>query len=148
MFRTFISGVLVVAPAVMVAGQAPCRYDRASETTITGTIQAVVSYQAADGSVGVHFDLKTADGLISVHVAPAMYIGQQNFWFYADDRLEIVGTRVEKGGNAAVWAKAIQKGGELLVLRGADGVPKWTPAEDGIDGCGVNHLPLPRGTER
>lgn len=148
MFRNFISGVIMVATAAMVAAQTPCRYDRAAEKTISGTIKAVVSYPAPDGSVGVHFDLKTADGLISVHVGPAMYIGQQNFWFYADDQLEIVGTRVETDGNMAVWAKAVQKGNDMLVLRGADGLPKWKPSEDGIEGCGVNHLPLPRGTER
>lgn len=148
MFRNFISGVMAIASSMMLAGQTPGRYDRAAETTITGSIKAVVSYPSADGSVGVHFDLKTTDGIVSVHVGPAMYIGQRNFWFFADDNVEIVGTRVESDGNVAVWAKAIQKGSDLLVLRGAEGAPKWKPADDGIDGCGVNHLPLQRGTER
>ena len=51
-------------------------------------------------------------------------------------------------GNAAVWAAAIRKGRTLLALRNADGTPKWTPATEGTDGCGVNHLLLPVGTER
>ncbi|MBI3492106.1 MAG: hypothetical protein HY047_10040 [Acidobacteria bacterium] len=148
MIRKFISGVLAVATSAMLAGQTPSRYDRAAEQRITGTIKAVASYPAADGGVGVHLDLTTADGFVSVHLGPAMYIGQNNFWFFADDNVEIIGTRVETNGNVAVWAKAIRKGSDILVLRLADGTPKWTPADEGIDGCGVNHLPLQRGTER
>jgi hypothetical protein len=148
MRHTFISGVLVVATSVLGGAQTPTRYDRAAEKVFSGTIKAVVSFAAPDGNVGVHFDLKTADGIVSVHVAPAMFIGQQNFWFYADDRLEIVGTRITEDENAAVWAKAIHKGADLLVLRSDDGTPKWDPKLDGTDGCGVNHPPLQRATER
>ena len=39
------------------------------------------------------------------------------------------------------------KDGKTLTLRSAQGKPAWTPAADGVDGCGVAHLPLPRGTE-
>ena len=147
MMRIFIS-VLVLAWSVLLSAGAPPRYDRTAEKLFSGTIKAVVSYPAPDGTVGVHFDLTTADGIVSVHVAPAMYIGGQNFWFFADDRVEIIGTRVSEDENAAIWAKAIQKGSEMLVLRNDDGTPKWSPPIDGTDGCGVNHSPLPRATEQ
>jgi hypothetical protein len=148
MTRSLISGMLVVASAAVVAAQSPGRYDRAAERAITGTIQTVVSFPDTSGAVGVHFDLQTAEGLVSVHVGPALYIGQQNFWFYAGETIDIVGTRQQVDGNVAVWAKAIQKGGDMLVLRNADGTPKWAPAIDATDGCGVNHPALQRGTER
>jgi len=147
MRRPFISGILVAAASVMLAAQAPARYDRAAEKTVTGTIKALVSYAAADGSVGVHFDLKTADGIVNVHVAPAAYIGQQNAYFMADDEVTIIGARMTADGTTAIWVKAIQKGSSMLVLRADNGTPKWTPATDGTDGCGVAHPPLPRGTE-
>jgi len=148
MTRTFISTVLVVATAVALSAQTPStRYNRPAEKTINGTIRALVSYPAADGSVGVHFDLKTANGMVSVHVAPAMFLGQQNAYFMADDEIEIIGASTEIGGYSTFWAKAIQKGSSLLVLRNADGTPKWTPATDGTDGCGVSHPALPRATE-
>jgi hypothetical protein len=131
---------LWAAPLVAQSSVQPARYD--------GTIKAVVTFRDAAGTVGVHLDLQTADGLVSVHLAPAMFIGQSNFSFFADDQVEIIGTRTLHDGNAAVWASAIQKGRTLLEFRNADGTPKWTPATDGADGCGVNHESLPSGTER
>jgi len=149
MIRPFISGAYILTGALLLGAQGGTRYDRAGETTLAGTIKAVASFPAADGSVGVHLDLQTSDGkIVSVHVAPAMYIGAQNFWFFADDAIEIIGTRMTVGDNVSIWAKAVQKGSEVLVLRNAEGTTKWTPQGDGIDGCGVNHLPLPRATER
>jgi hypothetical protein len=148
MIRQFISGALVVSSTLFAAAQTGTKYDRVAERAITGVIKTVVSFPAADGSVGVHFDLKTDDGtIVSVHVGPAMYIGKENFWFFADDKVTIVGSRMTLDGNISIWTKSIQKGNELLVLRDATGMPKWG-TDDGIDGCGVNHLPLQRGTER
>jgi len=148
MIRQFISSALIISSSLFVAAQSPTTYDPATEIAITGTIKALASFPAADGSVGVHFDLRTADaGLISIHVAPAMYIGKENFWFFADDKVTIIGSRVSVDGNTSIWVKSIQKGSDMLVLRNADGTPKWS-GDDGIDGCGVNHLPIARGTER
>jgi hypothetical protein len=148
MIRKLTVAVLVISSTALFAAQVPCRYHRTAETTITGTIKAVVAFPAPDGSVGVHFDLKTADGLVSVHVGPALYIGQQNAYFFADDQIEIIGARMNEDDNTAIWAKAIQKGSSLLVLREADGTPKWDSTGDGTDGCGVDHAALPRHTER
>ena len=148
MMRKFISGVLVVvASAALAAQTSDVRYNRTAEKTIVGTVKALVSYPAPDGSVGVHIDLKTADGMVSVHVSPAMFLGQQNFFFYADDQVEIIGAPTASDGHTTIWAKAIMKGSAMLVLRDANGIPKWTPNTDGTDGCGVAHPPLPRSTE-
>jgi hypothetical protein len=148
MTRQFINGVLILTSTALLGAASGPRYDRSAEKSYAGTIATVVSFAAADGTVGVHVDLKTDDGkAVSVHLGPAMYIGMQNFWFFADDKVEIIGTKMTVDGNVAIWAKAIQKGAETLVLRTDDGTPKWG-GDDGMDGCGVNHLPLQRGTER
>jgi len=145
MTSKLISGVLILSASAMLAAQSPRRYDRAAERAISGTIKSVGSFPAVDGQVGVHIDLKTADGLVEVRVAPAAFIGENNFYFFADDPIVVIGTR-EPASDGAVWAKAIQKGSQVLVLRTDAGVPKWKPATDGIDGCGVMHLPLQRTT--
>lgn len=145
MISQCISGVLVLSTSAMLAAQSPPRYDRTAERVISGTIKSVGSFPAADGSVGVHIDLKTADGLVDIRVGPAMFIGQNNFWFFADDPIVVIGA-VEPESDGAIWAKAVQKGSAVLALRNDVGAPKWKPATDGIDGCGVNHLPIQRTT--
>ena len=130
----------------MLAAQTPARYDPAAEKAFTGTIKSVGAYPADDGSVGVHIDLITDEGIVDVRVAPATFIGKNNFWFFADEPLVVVGARVSPDANGPIWARLLQKGSAILVLRSDEGTPKWTPATDGIDGCGVNHPPLQRTT--
>jgi hypothetical protein len=145
MISKFTSAVLVIGASAMLAAQSPPSYDRASERVVSGIIKSVGSFPAADGSVGVHIDLKTADGLLDIRVGPAAFIGQNNFWFFADDPIVVIGAK-ELAPDGAIWAKTIQKGSQVLTLRGDLGLPKWKPAIDGIDGCGVNHLPIQRTT--
>jgi hypothetical protein len=149
--KTFARGfflILWVGSAAAIGAQSRSfTYDPAAETTVTGMILHVVTFRAPDGVVGVHFDLQGPTGMINVHVAPAMYIGLNNFSFLADDQVEIAGVEVFEDGNKSFIARAIKAGGKTLRLRAADGTPAWTPAEDGTDGCGVAHPALPRGTE-
>jgi hypothetical protein len=152
MTRSFVSRGLTLAlslaaSATMLAQSGSVAYDRSGEVTVTGTILHLVSLPAPDG-VGVHMDLQTPKGLLNVHVAPAMFIGAGNFWFFADETITVIGSPVIIDGNHAFIAKAVQKGSTVLTLRTAEGAPKWTPAIEGTDGCGVNHPGLPRGTER
>jgi hypothetical protein len=42
----------------------------------------------------------------------------------------------------------IGEGRTLIVLRAADGTPKWKVTGDATDGCGVNHAALAANTER
>ena len=145
MTSKLISGILIVSASTMLTAVSPPRAGGGSERVIGGTIKSVGSFPAVDGSVGVHIDLKTTDGLVDVRVGPAAFIGQNNFWFFADDQIVVIVAK-EQPADGVVWAKAIQKGSQLLVLRNDDGSPKWKPAIDGMDGCGVNHLPLQRTT--
>ena len=148
MRRNFISAIFIVAASALLAAQS-ASYDPANEKDYAGTIKTVVSFQAADGSVGVHFDLKTEDGkIVSVHVGPALYVGMQNFFFFAEDKVDITGVKTTADGNVFIEARSIAKGGSTLVLRDGTGKPKWAGFDNGIDGCGVNHIPLPRNTER
>lgn len=113
------------------------KYDRANEITVAGTISGVDSYATPEG-VAVHFELDTGSDFVTVHLGPATYIGQSNFFFLKDERVAVVGARVRGSG---IWARAITKDGATLVLRNEDGTPRWTPAVDGTDGCGMNHAP-------
>ena len=148
MKRILISSALAIASSIVLAAQGAPAYNKEGEQVFSGTVKHVVSFAAPDGTVGVHVDLQTADGLVNVHIAPAMYIGMQNFWVDAGDKVEIVGSRVAEDENVAVWVRTIKKGSQTLAVRNDDGTPRWAPPIDGADGCGVNHTALPRGTER
>ena len=126
------------------AGKAPdARYDRTAEVQASGIITGVISAPAPDGPVGVHLQVKTATGIINVHVGPALFIGDNNFYFFADDQVQVTGALVGHGIDAAMWARTVTKGGKTLILRNEDGTPRWTlaTAED-PDGCGVPHAPI------
>jgi hypothetical protein len=119
-------------------------YDRSAETSVAGTVSGVDPIAAPDGTVGVHLEIDTGHGFVTVHVAPAVYVGQQNFFFLKDDRVSVIGARV----GASLWARAITKDSAMLLLRNEDGTPRWTPAIEGTDGCGVTHSPLVVTTEK
>lgn len=132
------------APAFAQHGaKAPARYDASAEVTVAGTITSVMSAVSPDGVVGVHLQVKTPSGLVHVHLGPAMFIGQNNFFFIADDQVSIVGAKMVSGKDSVVWAREVTKNDKVLTLRNPDGTPRWTLAtEEDPDGCGVSHGPI------
>jgi hypothetical protein len=119
-------------------------YEPAAETTIAGVVTGVVSVAGADGTVGVHLNVKTTDGkIVRVHLGPAMFIGMNDFYFLMDDLVAIKGADVVHDGEVGFWARLISKGGKTLTLRSDDGTPRWPFAtEEDPDGCGVSHGPI------
>jgi hypothetical protein len=146
MISQWLSGALVLSASAMLAAQSPSPYSGAAGKIVSGTIKTAVALPAADGSVGVHLDLRTAEGMVDVHVAPATFIGQENFWFFADEQVVVTGFTLPGDDEGPIWAKAIKKGSTVLVLRREDGRPRWPAGNDGVDGCGVNHPPIQRTT--
>jgi hypothetical protein len=77
-----------------------------------------------------------------VALAPAMFIASNNYYFFVDEKVYVVGAKSAKDGE--IWARTISKDGKnVLVLRDEDGTPRWqrATAED-PDGCGVSHEPI------
>jgi len=138
---------LVVGFATLLAASVSAqsaRYNPEAETSVSGVIRYVISAAAPDGTVGVHLELRTTnDGVVRVHLAPAMFIGMNNFSFYTDDTVAIRGARVTRDGTTDIWARLIVKDGKTLVLRDEDGTPRWPRASvEDPDGCGVAHGPI------
>jgi hypothetical protein len=119
-------------------------YDPNAERSYGGVVLNVISVAGPDGTVGVYLNLQPATGtIVKVHLGPAMFIGMNNFSFLMDDLILVTGAGVIHDGDAAVWARQVSKGGKTLVLRGADGAPRWPFATaDDPDGCGVSHDPV------
>jgi hypothetical protein len=136
--------VLGATVAASVQTENAGRYDPKAERSYGGVVTSVISVASADGTVGVHLNLKTATGsVVKVHLGPAVFIGMNNFSFLVDDLILVTGADVTHGGEEAVWARQVSKGGQMLVLRSADGTPRWQFATaDDPDGCGVSHDPV------
>ncbi len=122
---------LLLATAAMAQGGPPAprlhRYDPAAEVTIKGTVQDVQQYPGRRGWNGVHLVLKTESATIDVHVGPSTYLAQEGFSFTKGDEIEVVGSKIALGKGAALVARKITKDGKVLVLRDAQGFPRWTP---------------------
>ena len=134
----------VTATIALAQPPAPGKYDPAVEASYGGVITGVVSVVAPDGTVGVHLNLKTATGTtVRVHLGPAVFIGMNNFSFFADDLVLVRGAYVSHDGDVAVWARQVSKDGKTLALRDENGTPRWTQATaEDPDGCGVSHAPV------
>jgi len=147
MTRTSLLPVLVVSAALAAAQSlgaqtsAKAAYDPSAETTVAGVVDQVLSGAGADGTIGVHLTVNTEHGLVDVQVAPAAFIGENNYWFENGDRVTVVGARAKARVGFALWARAITKNGKTLVLRDDAGQPLWKTSGAG-DGCGVSHPPM------
>jgi hypothetical protein len=148
MIRRLALSLLVLGVAATAAAQspgtAPGRYDPAKEVSYTGIITGVVSVAGPDGTVGVHVNLQVDTGtIVKVHFGPAMFIGMNDFFFFADDPILVKGAYVMHDGEVALWARQVSKNGKTLTLRNDDGTPRWPFATaDDPDGCGVPHGPV------
>ncbi len=101
-------------------------YDPKTVATIQGEVVSVDTFIPAKGmSPGVHLTLKTADGMVSVHVGPEWYMSGQDTKITVGDSVEVKGSRITFAGEPAIIAAQITKGDEILHLRADDGFPLW-----------------------
>jgi hypothetical protein len=148
MIRNLAISVFILGTSIGLAAQnpagTPLQYDPSSEQTYQGVITSVIATRAADGTVGVHLDLQTtANGMLRVHLGPAIFIGMNDESFFAGDAVVLTGAFVSHDGETALWARQVTKNGKTLTLRGPDGTPRWPFATaDDPDGCGVTHAPV------
>jgi hypothetical protein len=143
MFPTrILTAVFVAALAAAPTIAQSAKYDKATETSVSGTIRYVLSAASPDGAIGVHLEVTTPSGPVRVSVGPAMFIASNNYYFFTDEQVYVIGAKV--GPKGEIWARAVSKDGKsFLTLRDEDGTPRWTRAtEDDPDGCGVSHAPI------
>jgi alanine racemase len=76
-------------------------------------------------SYGVHFTLKTDKEAIPVHLGPSWYMEKQAVVLASGDKVEVTGSRITYEGNPTIIAAEVKKGGQVLKLRDATGVPVW-----------------------
>lgn len=75
---------------------------------------------------GLHAMVKTDKETLSVHLGPEWYLENQDMGIEVKDKIEVKGSRVTFEGKPALIAAEVRKGGQVLTLRDASGVPAWS----------------------
>ena len=124
-----LSALLVLPAAYAQRGPGPGQrarmYNPANETTVKGTVEEVKAITGRRGWNGTHLTLKTADKTLDVHLGPASFLKEKGFSIAKGDQIEVTGATTETGGSEALIAREVKRGSETLVLRDAQGIPKW-----------------------
>lgn len=107
------------------------RYDKATERTVTGTVEHLQPQQGRGQGMGLHLAFKTDTGVLDVHVGPTTWLTEQKFEFAEGDALTIVGSPVKMGDKDAFLAREITKAGKTMTLRNGDGFPLWAGGRAG-----------------
>ena len=101
-------------------------YNKSTEITVKGTVEAVTQMTGARAWSGTHLQLKTATETFDVHVGPSWFLTRNNFDIAKGDEIEVTGSKVKFGNTDALLARDIQKGAQKLELRDAMGYPLWS----------------------
>ncbi|KJR42936.1 hypothetical protein MCHI_001139 [Candidatus Magnetoovum chiemensis] len=101
-------------------------YNPAAVTTVVGIVESIDQVVPFSGmSYGVHINLKTDKGIVSVHLGPAWYLDRQDLTINKGDKLEITGSMTTFNTGNALIASTVKKGYDVLTLRDQSGVPYW-----------------------
>ena len=101
-------------------------YDPKTVETLGGAVVSVDQFTLGRRmSYGVHFTLKTEKETIPVHLGPSWYLEKQGVTIAQGDKVEVTGSRIMYQGKPTIIAAEVKKGGQVLKLRDAAGVPAW-----------------------
>lgn len=101
-------------------------YNSKTVETLSGEVVSVDKFTPGRRmSYGVHFTLKTEKEAIPVHLGPSWYMEKQAVTFAPGDQVEVNGSRITYEGQPTIIAGEVKKGGHVLNLRDAAGVPAW-----------------------
>lgn len=102
-------------------------YNPGTVETISGEVVSVQKFIPMRGmSGGLHFILKSDKETISVHLGPTWFLQKEGIKIEPNDHVTVIGSRITFGGNPAIIAAKVTKGGKTWKLRDDTGVPLWS----------------------
>jgi hypothetical protein len=115
-----ILGVNFHAPVTV---QGAALYNRSNEITAKGVVKEVQEFDCpvSESELGSHIMLKTADGILQVHLAPVRIMNGQKLSFAPGDQIEVVGSKVRIAGQKGVIAREVTRGNEIFTFRDREG---------------------------
>jgi hypothetical protein len=97
-------------------------YDATQETVVEGTVLSYTA-ESATPPIGAHFVLQTAASAIDVHLGAASFLQANHFSLAKGDSVRAVGVSSATPQGTVFLVRVIQKGGQSLVVRTANGAP-------------------------
>ena len=122
---------LAVASALTTAAlsQAPPKYDRATETTLKGTVEEFKLVPPSGAKPIAYLLTKTGPDktkdTVEVFLCPKSFLDELGIAFKADESIQITGSKVKQGDGDLILAREVVKSGETLTFRFQDGKPAW-----------------------
>lgn len=106
-----------------VSAQGAALYNAADELVVRGFVKEVQEFDCpvSEGELASHLMLKTADGVLQVHLAPVRIMAGQKLSFAPGDQLEVVGSKIRLNGENGVIAREITRGNESFIFRDREG---------------------------
>jgi len=120
-----VAGVLTTAAF----SQAPPKYDRATETTLKGTVEELKLVPPSGGKPLAYLLTQTGPDkgkdTVEVFLCPKSFLDELGIAFKADESIQITGSKVKQDGADLILAREMVKSGETLTFRFQDGKPAW-----------------------
>ena len=109
--------------------QAPPKYDRATETTVKGTVEEFKLVPPSGAKTLAYLVEKTGPDkdkdTVQIFLCPKKFLDDIGVAFKADETIEVIGSKVKQDGADLILAREVVKGGETLTFRFQDGKPAW-----------------------
>lgn len=98
-------------------------YDAKHETTLAGVVSKFTEVSAL-APAGAHLTLQTSQGAaVDVHLGSSAYLKENHFSVKTGDSIRVSGATVSTNSGPVFLARAIQEGGQTLVIRSVRGFP-------------------------
>jgi hypothetical protein len=120
-----LSALAIVVVAVAALGQAPLKYDPATETKLKGTVAELKFVPPSGAKTVAYLVIKSGADTIQVFLCPKTFLDQMGTTFKPEDKVEVTGSKVKQDGEDLILAREVDKGDDMLTLRFKDGKPAW-----------------------
>ena len=101
-------------------------YDVNTVETVEGEVSNIDIIAPGRGlRQGVHLQLKSKDGDLSVHLGPKWFLDEQDIQIEKGDLIKVKGSRVTFDDKPAIIVAEIEQGDEIFLLRDEKGFPAW-----------------------
>jgi hypothetical protein len=117
--------LIVAFVATSAVGQAPPKYDPATETKLKGVVEELKFLPPTGGKPAAYLIVKSGEDTIQVFLCPKSFLDQMGAAFKPADAVEITGSKVKQDSTDLILAREVVKGDDILTLRFKDGKPAW-----------------------